>query len=305
MRRLALAVVPALISACGVQMRATVPEPVVTVGVNAPPPPEGAAVQVDVEPIPEGDAEEVTATSEPPDPVYEEQVPAPNPGWVWVGGYWGWNGVDWGWNWGHWVAPVEGRVYIEPYYERVGGNVVYVRGYWGARDAPRRAYGGERIRFTAAARPANYQPGARPVIEHRAGPAPGSRPGGVYEHATGTVRPLPKSTVPQHVAASSHETVHETAHETGKGPGHETTHETMHETKAETVAGKGTGHETVHETTHENVHEAAHGRETTAHETTHETVKETPHGTTVHETTHETVHTGPAPTKSAPAPKKK
>jgi hypothetical protein len=316
MRRLALLVAPALISGCGVQLRAAVPEPVVTVGVNAPAPPAApdatASVTVDAEPVAEGDPEEVQATTEPPDPVYEEQTDSPNPAWAWVPGYWGWNGVDWGWNYGRWAEPPEGRIYVEPYYERVGGNVVYVRGYWGPHDAPRRSYGGDRIRFTAAARPAGYVRGQHTVVEHRAGPAPGSRPGGVYEHATGTARPLPKATTPSHVTASAHEN---TTARGGTG-GHETTKtetktETKNETKNET--GKGTGHETTHETTHETVHETGHGKETTVHETTHETTHETPHGTTTHETTRETVHTGPAPhsepahtaPKSGPAPKKK
>lgn len=217
MKRLALMVVPALVSACGVQVRAEAPPPVVAVDVAAqPPPPEPAApappaeasVNVDIEPVTTGDPEEVTATSEPPDPVYEEQTVSPDPGYVWIGGYWGWNGVDWGWYWGRWEpAPEGGVVYIEPYYERVGDHVVYVRGYWGPHDAPRRSYGGERIRFRAAARPANYHRGEHAAVERRAGPPPGRRPGGAYEHATGTVRPVPRETAPQHRVASTHEAV--------------------------------------------------------------------------------------------------
>jgi hypothetical protein len=156
------------------------------------------------EPIAAGDPEEVTATTEPPDPVYEQQTDSPNPGYVWVGGYWGWNGVDWGWNWGRWESPPAGNVYIEPYYERVGDRVVYVRGYWGRPDAPRRSYGGERIQLVVAARPANYHRGEHGVVEHRAGPPPGKRPGNAYVRATGTARPVPGETVP-HRTASSHD----------------------------------------------------------------------------------------------------
>src|SRR5208283_5209961 len=130
MKRLVLLVVPALVSGCAVQVRARAPEPVVTAEVVATPPPppaEGsAAVEVTVEPVQTGDPEEVAATTEPPDPVYEEQTDSPGATYVWVGGYWGWNGADWGWNWGRWEVAPEGRVYIEPYYERVGDRVVYV-----------------------------------------------------------------------------------------------------------------------------------------------------------------------------------
>ncbi len=156
-----------------------------------------AAAQVNVSvdvPVPEvtiSDPVEVTATTEPPDPVYEEQTDVPGPGYVWVGGSWGWTGSDWGWAPGRWLAPPEGRVYIEPYYERVGPNVVYVPGYWGARDAPHRSYGGERIRFGAPPRPPDYRRGERPHFEHRMGAPPGTRPAGFYEHARGEVRPLP------------------------------------------------------------------------------------------------------------------
>jgi hypothetical protein len=326
--------VPMFVAGCGgtLTVRTAPPPPpptlTVTVGTAPPPPPPDApapppapdapapaapAVDVEVEPIPTGDPEEVQATSEPPDPVYEEQTDSPNPGWVWVGGYWGWNGSDWGWNWGHWIEPVAGQFYIAPYYERVGDRVVYVHGYWGPHDAPHRAYGGDRIVFTAAVRPANYHRGEHVVVEHRAGPAPGKRPGAVYVHATGTVRPLPKQTAPAHRAvAESHTTT---------GPrGGTTTHETTHETVNKEATGPhgGSVHETTHETTNETVHKGPGGGETvheTTHETTHETVKE-PNGSTVTETKHTTTttteHVTPAPKGApvakgspAPAPKKK
>jgi hypothetical protein len=228
---------------------------------------------VDAEPVATSDPEEVTATTEPPDPVYEEQIDAPGPGMVWVGGYWGWNGVDWGWNWGHWAAPPEGRIYIEPYYERVGGRVVYVRGYWGPHDAPRRSYGGDRIRFATAVRPANYHRGEHVVVEHRAGPMPGKRPGGAYEHATGTARPLPRATAPAHRVADEHETAGP------RGNEHETA--TQH-------AGVDAAHEPAHETGHEPTHEP----EAAAHETAHVGA------TDPHEPQQ---RAQPAPTKAPPA----
>jgi hypothetical protein len=315
MKRLALLVVPALVSACGVQLRAAVPPPpVVTVDVAAqPPPPEPAApappaaeasFTVDVEPVSTGDPEEVTATSEPPDPVYEEQTVSTGPGYVWIGGYWGWNGVDWGWNWGRWEpAPEGGVIYIEPYYERVGDHVVYVRGYWGPHDAPRRSYGGDRIQMRAAARPANYHRGDHPVVEHRAGPAPGKRPGGAYVKATGTVRPLPKATAPAHRVASTHETATPRSEPNKEAPnahGAATTHEATTAHEGVTPAHEGA---TQHEV---NSHESTTAREPTPAPREapkkDESTEKAAHATPI------PAHTAPPPTqpkKPTPAPPKK
>ncbi len=198
MKRLSLLVLGSALSACG---------GVVHIRAEAPPPPPVAtvAVQADVEPPPPevtaGDPEEVTATTEPPDPVYEERPAPPSPGYVWVGGNWAWTGSDWAWGPGRWMAPPEGRVYVEPYYERVGSNVVYVRGYWGRPGAPRPNYGGQRLVFAHPVRPANYRPGEPPHIERSRGAPPGSRPPTAYVRTTGTVRPLPHATVPSYRAA--------------------------------------------------------------------------------------------------------
>jgi hypothetical protein len=154
------------------------------------------AIEVTTEP------EEITATTEPPDPIYEEPVDAPAPGYVWVGGSWGWTGSDWGWYPGRWLLAPEGQVYVEPYYERVGPNVVFVRGYWGPRDAPRHTYGGDRIRFAPPVRPADYRRGEPPRFERRVGAPPGTRPAGFYEHQVGPARPLPRATAPAYRAAS-------------------------------------------------------------------------------------------------------
>src|ERR1700678_1354945 len=138
MKRLGwVVVVPMVAIGCGgtivVRNPPPPPPPVLTVSVGTEPPPDpapppapdapAASVDVEVDPIPAGGPEEVQATSEPPDPVYEEQTDSPTPGYVWVGGYWGWNGTDWGWNWGRWAEPVAGQFYIAPYYERVGDHV--------------------------------------------------------------------------------------------------------------------------------------------------------------------------------------
>jgi hypothetical protein len=313
MKWLGSIVVPLLVSACGVQVRAEgPPPPVVTVDVAAQPPPEpappGATVNVEVEPIPQGNPEEVQATTEPPDPVYEEPTDSPNVGYVWVGGYWGWNGVDWGWSWGRWAQPPEGRIYVEPYYERVGGRVVYVQGSWGAPDAPRRSYGGERIQFTAAVRPANYHRGEHVVVEHRAGPLPGKRPGGAYVKATGTVRPLPTATAPTHRVASTHDAV---------APRSEPNKEPLNARGAATAHEGVTGHEAT--SAHEGM-TPAHEGVTPAHESVtpaHESVTPARGGITAREaaTAHETsaadapkrdvpaetaAHATPAPSHAAP-----
>ena len=166
-----------------------------------------ADVSVSVNVAPEitvADPEEIVATTEPPEPIYEERLDVPGPGYFWVGGSWGWTGADWAWAPGRWLLAPEGRVYIEPYYERVGPNVVYVRGYWGAPGAPHRYYGGERIRFAEVPRPADYRRGEPPRFERRPGAPPGARPAGFYERGNGPARPLPHATWPAY-----HETPHE------------------------------------------------------------------------------------------------
>jgi hypothetical protein len=218
MKRLALILLGGAICACGgyVQVQSGYPE------APPPPPPPGAVVQAPPPPPPGGEAtatadvnveaapavtasepEELTATTEPPDPVYEEPTDSMGPGYVWVGGGWAWSGADWMWYPGRWLMAPAGNVYIEPYYERVGPNVVYVGGYWGRPDAPRRSYGGDRIRFVAAVRPADYRPGERPRIVRSPGAPPGTRPHTAYERATGQVRPLPRTTVPTRVVANA------------------------------------------------------------------------------------------------------
>jgi hypothetical protein len=162
------------------------------------PPPTAAPVNAkaaaanDVRPeITIADPPEVTVTTEPPEPLYEEQADPLGPGYVWTAGYWGWTGVDWAWYPGTWLMAPEGRVYIEPYYERVNGNVVYVGGYWGAAGAPRRSYGGDQIVFVAPVRPGDYRRGEAARVVHNPGVQPGSRPATAYVQATGMARPVP------------------------------------------------------------------------------------------------------------------
>jgi hypothetical protein len=183
----------------------------VNASVNAPPPPPPPQVQVegqvdvqaeptDVAPAPEAtdEPEELVATSEPPEPIYEEQDDGGGPGMVWVGGYWEWTGNDWVWFYGRWAPAPEGRIYIEPYYEHVDGHVVYVRGYWGVEGRPPRYYGGERIVFTAAVRPEGYVRGQHVAVAASVGLAPGARAGHYGPAPAGaTARALPAATAPR------------------------------------------------------------------------------------------------------------
>jgi hypothetical protein len=206
------------------------PAPPVVAGPEQPAPPNPPGTDAQVEEAPEvttADPEEVTATTEPPDPVYEEETDMPGAGFYWVHGYWGWTGADWAWYSGRWLRAPEGRVYVEPYYERVGANVVFVRGYWGPPNPPHRSYGGERLVFARPPRPVDYRRGAPPHFERRAGDPPGHRPATFYARATGPSRPLPHATAPSYRVAARGEMHAEPAHaEPARGevraePGHE------------------------------------------------------------------------------------
>jgi hypothetical protein len=73
---------------------------------------------------------EVVVSDAPPAPIVETAIPAPDPGFVWVGGVWVWQG-GWVWNPGHWARPPHpGAIWFEPHYVRRGGRHVWVRGYW-------------------------------------------------------------------------------------------------------------------------------------------------------------------------------
>jgi hypothetical protein len=245
--------------------------------------------------------EEVTATTEPPDPLYEEQPAPPDPTFVWVGGYWGWTGTDWGWTPGGWLAPPQGRVYVAPYYERVGANVVYVHGYWGPHDAPVRSYGGERIEFAVATRPADYHRGDYRHYERRAGMAPGSRPGRAYAHATGSVRPLPHATAPSHVEGSAR--VASSAHE--QVSGHEAP--SGHEAVAARGPTNPSGHEAVaaRGPTNPSEDKAPASRDPGKGEAVNETDKSaTPRAASVPHAAPPAQHPAPA-AHQAPPPKKK
>jgi hypothetical protein len=63
----------------------------------------------------------------------EVPPPEPFPGAVWVGGYWVWQG-NWVWGAGHWVAPPRvDFVWVHPYYEHRGDEVIFIDGHWSPR----------------------------------------------------------------------------------------------------------------------------------------------------------------------------
>ncbi len=88
------------------------------------PPP---AVVVQPGPVASG---EVVVNGAPPDPIVEVQPLAPDPTFVWIGGFWAWHG-RWVWEAGHWGHPPHpGAVWYGPHYVYRGGRHVWVRGYW-------------------------------------------------------------------------------------------------------------------------------------------------------------------------------
>jgi hypothetical protein len=204
MNRLALLVASVVLAGCAAQASTVwvAPPP------PPPPPPPPATVDVEAEPAtaeivappPEETAEpeELIATSEPPEMVYEEEDDAPSPGMVWIHGYWQWTGNDWAWFYGGWRSAPEGRVYVEPYYERVDDHVVYVRGYWGLRGAEPRYYGGDRIVFAVAVRPDGYRRGEHVPVPRSGGLPPGQRAGHYGPRPAGAKkRPLPVASAPR------------------------------------------------------------------------------------------------------------
>jgi hypothetical protein len=91
-------------------------EPAPVVVSPAPPPPGGDVVVQD---------------APPPDQV-EVIPPAPDPTFVWVGGFWGWGGGRYYWHRGYWNRPPYGhRVWVRDHWNRGPRGYVMVRGHWG------------------------------------------------------------------------------------------------------------------------------------------------------------------------------
>jgi len=75
---------------------------------------------------------EVVVDQTPPPDREEVVTVAPEPGFVWVGGYWGWHGGAYVWVPGGWHRPPRpGVVWQRGYWHpRPGGGHVWVRGRW-------------------------------------------------------------------------------------------------------------------------------------------------------------------------------
>ena len=56
--------------------------------------------------------------------------PLPYEGAVWIQGHYDWGGDGWVWLPGTYVRPRAGHQWVSPRYERDGGRVRYVPGYW-------------------------------------------------------------------------------------------------------------------------------------------------------------------------------
>lgn len=74
----------------------------------------------------------VVDVAPPPSP-YEAQVPAPGPGYVWIGGYWGWNLGRHVWIGGRWALPPAGHGWVPGYWGRHGHGWRWNGGHWGRR----------------------------------------------------------------------------------------------------------------------------------------------------------------------------
>ena len=96
------------------------------------------AAVVDVEA--EAPAAEITVRQYPPEPQYEEVTVSPGVDFVWTPGYWNWDGYNWVWARGRWDRRRVGYIYVNPYYDNVGGRFVYRAGYWVHRNKVPRGY---------------------------------------------------------------------------------------------------------------------------------------------------------------------
>jgi hypothetical protein len=71
----------------------------------------------------------VEQPSEPPPPQVEVQTVAPDPTFVWIGGFWEWRG-HWVWVGGHWDRPHPGRVWMRGHWEHRGNGSVWISAGW-------------------------------------------------------------------------------------------------------------------------------------------------------------------------------
>jgi len=71
----------------------------------------------------------------PPAIVYEEPVPPPDAGFVWIEGYWRPVGHHYKWVRGHWERPpYEGAYWTHPHYDHYREGWEWHEGYWDHED---------------------------------------------------------------------------------------------------------------------------------------------------------------------------
>lgn len=95
---------------------------------TTPPPPPAPAVVVSA---PLGASAEIAVVMAPPPPRQEVVYAMPGPGYVWINGFWGWRAGRHVWIAGHYERPPHGRrAWVEPRWERRGGNYFFIEGRW-------------------------------------------------------------------------------------------------------------------------------------------------------------------------------
>ncbi|MBK6631912.1 MAG: YXWGXW repeat-containing protein [Betaproteobacteria bacterium] len=82
----------------------------------------------------------------PPPPQYEVVHVAPQPGYIWIGGYWGWNGRAHHWVPGRWDAPRHGHRWEPHRWEQHGKEWRERPGRWERDDRAHDRDGRERHR---------------------------------------------------------------------------------------------------------------------------------------------------------------
>jgi hypothetical protein len=132
--RIVLFALTVVVAGCVIEAPApTVVQPA-PVGYTEPPPPApvpepAAAVSIAYEPA-VSQPPAIAVGWAPPPMLVEVPPPAPFPYAAWVGGYWVWQG-EWVWAQGHWMAPPRAQyVWVHPYYEHRGDEVIFVDGHW-------------------------------------------------------------------------------------------------------------------------------------------------------------------------------
>ena len=161
-------------------------------GYGPAPQPQGAVVSADVS---VGEPTQAYVTGLPPEPLYEQETPSPGYGYVWLDGSWNWNGYEWGWVGGRWDRGRGNFVYVAPYYDYVGGQYVYRRGFW---QDPHRLPAGYVATGGGNGRPVVYAPPAHTIpggvrtgggITVGGGVRPGERPATVQPTREPIARP--------------------------------------------------------------------------------------------------------------------